>query len=97
MNLQPIGTKILVELEKPERKTKGGIIISDAAQCRSQYGKVIAVGSGINLADGKKSAIKVNVGDTVACAKFAGYVLKEYSEEILLIDIVDILAIAEKG
>jgi chaperonin GroES len=53
MNLRPIGDKVIVEILKAEDKTKGGIILPDTAKEKPQEAKVIAVGSGKTLDNGK--------------------------------------------
>ena len=59
MNLKPIGDKVIVEILKAEDKTKGGIILPDTAKEKPQEAKVIAVGSGKTLENGKVVAPEV--------------------------------------
>ena len=54
MNLKPIGDRLVVQRQEAGEKTKGGIILPDAAKEKPQMGKVIAVGDGRTLKNGKK-------------------------------------------
>ena len=46
MRVKPLGDRVLVKRIAKEEKTKGGIIIPDAAKEKPQEGKVVAVGQG---------------------------------------------------
>jgi len=63
MNLKPLGDKVIVEVLSAEEKTKGGIILPDTAKEKPQEAKVIAVGSGKTLENGKVVAPDVKAGD----------------------------------
>ncbi|MFA6356769.1 MAG: co-chaperone GroES, partial [Candidatus Omnitrophota bacterium] len=65
MNLKPLGDKVIVEVLSAEEKTKGGIIIPDTAKEKPQEAKVIAVGSGKVLDNGKTVAPDVKAGDII--------------------------------
>ena len=54
MKIKPLQDRILVKRIEEEEKTKGGIIIPDAAKEKPQEGKVIAVGDGKMLENGTK-------------------------------------------
>ena len=63
MALQPIGDRIIVKREESEAKTKGGIILPDAAQKKPQTGTVVAVGPGKINKDGTRTALQLKAGD----------------------------------
>ena len=44
MNLKPIGDRVVVQRQEAGEKTKGGIILPDAAKEKPQMGKILAVG-----------------------------------------------------
>ncbi|MBP9560907.1 MAG: co-chaperone GroES, partial [Syntrophorhabdaceae bacterium] len=46
MKIKPLQDRILVKRIEEEEKTKGGIIIPDAAKEKPQEGRVLAVGPG---------------------------------------------------
>jgi len=93
MNLKPLGDKVIVEVLSAEEKTKGGIILPDTAKEKPQEAKVIAVGSGKTLENGKVVAPDVKVGDIVIFGKYSGSEVKVEDKEYLIIDADDILAI----
>jgi chaperonin GroES len=72
MNVRPLGDRILVRRVEEAEKTRGGIIIPDSAKERPLEGKVIAVGSGKRLEDGKLVKLDVKAGDRILFGKYAG-------------------------
>lgn len=72
MKLRPIGDKVVVELLEKEDKSPGGLYLPDTAQKKPQQGKVIAVGEGRLLEDGKRAPMSVKVGDKVLFSKYGG-------------------------
>ena len=95
MNLKPLGGKVIVEILKAEEKTKGGIILPDTAKEKPQEAKVIAVGSGKTLENGKVVAPDVKTGDIIIFGKYSGSEVKVDDREYLIIDADDILAIVK--
>ena len=95
MNLKPLGDKVIVEILKAEDKTKGGIILPDTAKEKPQEAKVIAVGSGKTLENGKVVAPDVKTGDIIIFGKYSGSEVKVDDKEYLIIDADDILAIVK--
>ena len=96
MKIRPLQDRIIVKRVEEEEKTKGGIIIPDSAKEKPMEGKVIAVGSGKVLDDGKKSVPDVKAGDRVLFSKYAGTEVKIEGEEHLIMREDDILGIIEK-
>jgi chaperonin GroES len=78
-----------------EEKTKGGIIIPDTAKEKPVEGKVIAVGSGKLLENGKKAPLQVKEGDRILFGKYSGTEVKIDGEEHLIMREDDIIAIVE--
>ena len=95
MKIRPLHDHIIVKRVKEEEKTKGGIIIPDSAKEKPQEGKVVAVGKGKILKDGKVQALDVKKGDTVLFTKYAGNEVKIDGEEHLIIREEDILGVIE--
>jgi len=95
MNLKPLGDKVIVEVLKAEDKTKGGIILPDTAKEKPQEAKVIAVGSGKALSNGKVVPLDVKPGDTVIFGKYSGNEVKVDDKEYLIIEFDDILAVVK--
>jgi chaperonin GroES len=95
MKIRPLHDHIIVKRVKEEEKTKGGIIIPDTAKEKPQEGKVVAVGKGKILKDGKVQPLDVKKGDTVLFTKYAGNEVKIDGEEHLIIREEDILGVIE--
>jgi len=93
MNLQPLGDKVIIERLESQEKTKGGIILPDTAKEKPQEGKVIAVGKGKTLKNGKVVAPEVKAGDKILFGKYSGNEVKVGDKEYLIIDADDILAV----
>lgn len=93
MKIQPLGDRVLVEVKKPEEKTKSGLVLPETAKERPQKGKVIAVGKGRVADDGKAIPVEVKVGDTVLYKKYSGSEVKIEENDCLLLDSDDIIAI----
>ncbi len=93
MELKPLGNKVIVERLEPKTETKGGIILPETAKEKPQEAKVIAVGSGKTLPNGKVVPPDVKVGEKVLFGKYSGNEVKDDDKEYLIIDADDILAI----
>jgi chaperonin GroES len=93
MKLRPLHDRVIVERVEEEEKTTGGIIIPDTAKEKPQQGKVIAVGKGKILENGKVSPLTVKKGDRILFGKYAGTDIKIEGEEHLIMREDDILAI----
>lgn len=91
--LKPLADRVLVKVDEEEKKTKGGILLPDTAQKKSQKGTVIAIGSGKMLDNGVRTLFEVKVGDRVLLAKYSGVDIEEEGENYLLLSERDILAI----
>jgi chaperonin GroES len=87
MKIKPLGKRILIKVKQSEEKTKGGIILPQTAQEKTQMGIVEAIGD--------DEAIKVKVGDEIVYDKYAGSQLKVDETEYLLVSIDDVLAVVE--
>jgi chaperonin GroES len=93
MKVKPLQDRILVKRLEEEEKTKGGIIIPDAAKEKPQEGKVIAVGDGKVLENGTKLKLSVKAGDKILFGKYSGTEIKIDGEEHLILREDDILGI----
>jgi chaperonin GroES len=93
MKLRPLHDRVIVKRVEEEDKTSGGIIIPDAAKEKPQQGKVLAVGKGKILENGKVSPLAVKKGDRILFGKYAGQDIKVDGEEHLIMREDDILAI----
>jgi chaperonin GroES len=96
MKVRPLQDRILVKRIDEEEKTKGGIIIPDSAKEKPMEGKVVAVGKGKILEDGKVIPLDVKVGDRILFAKYAGTDIKIGGEEHMIMREEEVLGIIEK-
>lgn len=53
--LKPLGDRVILEVQKEEEQTVGGIVLASNAKEKPQTGKVLAVGTGRVLDNGEKS------------------------------------------
>jgi chaperonin GroES len=95
MKIKPLGDKVLVKRLEAEEVTKGGIVLPDTAKEKPKEGKVIALGRGRMLKDGKYSQFQVKTGDKVLFSSYAGTEVKINGEEYLVMNEEDILAIVD--
>ena len=61
MKIRPLQDRLVVKRLEGDTVTKGGIIIPDSAKEKPVEGKVVAVGSGKVLKDGKVRPLEVKV------------------------------------
>jgi chaperonin GroES len=93
--IRPLQDRVIVQRVKEEEKTKGGIIIPDSAKEKPIEGKVLAVGNGKVLEDGKVRALDIKPGDRVLFGKYSGTEVKLDGEEALILREDDILGVIE--
>ena len=96
MKIRPLQDRVIVKRIAEEEKTKGGIIIPDAAKEKPVEGEVIAVGNGKILEDGKVRPLDIKAGDRVLFSKYAGTEIKIDDEEHLILREDEVLAVVEK-
>ncbi len=95
MNLKPLNDRVIVTPLAAEEKTAGGVILPDNAKEKPTKGKVVAVGPGKTLDDGKRVALGIKTGDVVWYGKYSGTEVKVSGEEFKILREEDILGIEE--
>ncbi|HYA42977.1 MAG TPA: co-chaperone GroES [Syntrophobacteraceae bacterium] len=95
MTYRPLHDRVIIKRLEEEQKSVGGIIIPDTAKEKPQQGKVIAVGAGVVLKDGKIMPLEVKPGDRVIFSKYGGTEVKFGDEDYLVMREDDILGILE--
>jgi chaperonin GroES len=93
MKIRPLQDRIIVKRVAEEEKTKGGIIIPDTAKEKPLEGKVIAVGNGKVLEDGKVRPLDIKAGDRLLFGKYAGTEVKIEGEDHLILREEDVLGV----
>ena len=94
MKLKPLADRVVLKQVEAEEKTKGGIILTSAAQEKPEIYEVIVVGPG-GIVDGKEVKMEVKAGDKVIMGKYSGTNVKLDGEEYVIVRQNDILAIVE--
>lgn len=84
LNLQPMGTRVLIQPLEQESKTALGLLLPETAKEKPQTGLVVAVGD--------DEEIKLQVNDKVLFAKYTGTEFKMDGTEYLLLECGDVLA-----
>lgn len=95
MKVKPLHDRVIVKRIEEDETTKGGIIIPDSAKEKPIEGKVVAVGGGKLLENGKKLSLEVKKGDKVLFGKYSGTEIQIKGEEHLIMREDDIIAIVE--
>jgi chaperonin GroES len=95
MKYRPLHDRIIVQRIEGQEVSAGGIIIPDTAKEKPQEGKVIAVGPGVVLKDGKILPLQVKPGDRVLFSKYGGTEIKFEDGDYLVMREDDILGIIE--
>lgn len=92
---QPLFDNVLVKPLEPDQKTASGILIPDSVKEKPQIGQVMATGPGGADDKGNKVPMQVKVGQKVLYKKWGGNEVKMGSEEWMILEQKDILAIVE--
>lgn len=95
ISLKPLGNRVLVQRLEAEETVKGGIILPDSAKKKQETARVVAVGPGKKLEDGKVLPIPVKEGDLVLLDKYAGQEVTIEDEEFMILKADDLIAIIE--
>lgn len=96
MKLIPLEDRIVVKPQDAEEKTAGGILLPDAAREKPLMGKVIAVGEGKKLDNGKLAAMSVKKNDVVLYGKYSGSDVQIDGEDYKILRESEVLGIVEK-
>ena len=84
INIQPMGTRVLIKPLEQESKTSSGPLLPETAKEKPQTGLVVAIGD--------DEEIKLKVNDKVLFAKYSGTEFKMDGTEYLLLEANDVLA-----
>ena len=95
VKLQPLGEGVVVERDESLETTSGGIVLPDSAKDKPARGKVLAIGNGKLLKDGKRAPMQVKVGDSVLFSSYSPQEVNVGEDEFLLLKESDILAVID--
>jgi chaperonin GroES len=93
MKVRPLHDRLLVRRLEEKEMARGGIIIPDTAKEKPMEGKVLAVGKGKLLENGKRLAPDVKVGDRVLFGKYSGTEVTIDDEDVVIVREDEVLAI----
>ncbi|CAL4317746.1 co-chaperone GroES [Buchnera aphidicola] len=97
MKICPLQDRVLVQRQSIETKSAGGIVLTGSAAEKSNRGKVIAVGKGRILKNGKRKSVDVKKNDLVIFNEGYGVKTEKINnKELLILNESDILAIIKK-
>ncbi|HEX8755397.1 MAG: co-chaperone GroES [Steroidobacteraceae bacterium] len=95
MKIRPLHDRVIVKRLEEERTSPGGIVIPDTAAEKPVQGKIIAVGNGKILEDGKVRPLDIKVGDKILFGKYSGTEVKVDGEELVVMREEDVMAVIE--
>lgn len=95
MKIVPLNEKIVLERLEADEKTAGGIILPDTAKEKPKQGKIISVGDGKLLDDGKRAPFQVKIGDRVLFSSYSGNEVTVDGREYLIMTEDDVLAVVD--
>ena len=93
--IRPLHDRVLAQRMEKDEEVRGGIIIPDVAKEKPMLAKVVAIGNGKILDDGKVLPLDVKPGDRVLIGKYSGTDVKIGSDEYLILREDEILGIVQ--
>ena len=93
--LKPLYDKLILERLQAEERTAGGILLPDTAKEKPTEGRVVAVGSGRVLDDGRVVPPTLKVGDRVLFGSYTGSEVKSEGKNLLILDEGEVLAVVD--
>lgn len=97
VKIKPLTDRVVIKPISVEEKTDSGIVIPETAEKeRPEQGKIVEVGPGRVLENGKIQPPNVKKGDIVLFTKYGPNEVKINNVEYLIAKEEDILAILEK-
>lgn len=95
MSVKPLEDRVLVKPIETETKTASGIYLPETAKERPVKGRVVAVGPGKLLDNGKRAEMAVRKGDTVVYGKYAGSEVEIKGEQHLILRETELLGVID--
>jgi chaperonin GroES len=95
-HLEMLNDKVLIRLDRPPEKSKGGIIVLEQHQNPSLKATVLACGPGRwNKDCTRRIALQVKIGDVVIIGAYTGHEVDPDDKTLLICDEPDILGVFE--
>ncbi|NKN15796.1 co-chaperone GroES [Rhizobium laguerreae] len=96
MKFRSLHDRVVIRRAEGDVKSKGGIIIPDAAKEKPQQGEVVAVGPGLRDKSGSLVPLDVEVGDLILFGKWSGSEVTIDGETLLIMKETDVMGIVGK-
>lgn len=93
MKIRPLNDHIVALRIEPKEKAAGGLVIPDSAREKPMTAKIVAVGTGRILDDGKRVPLEIPKGAKVLIGKYAGSEVELDGVEYLVLREDDVLGI----
>ena len=93
MAVKPLEDRVLVKPIEEDSVTAGGIYLPESAKERPMKGKVVAVGPGKLLDNGKRGEMSISKGDTVVYGTYAGSEIEIKGDEHLILRESELLGV----
>ena len=95
MAVKPLEDRILIKPIEAESVTSSGLYLPEASKEKPIQGKVVAVGPGKPMDNGKLAKPSVKKGDTVVYSKYAGTEVEIKGAEHLILRETELLGIID--
>jgi chaperonin GroES len=93
--VRPLEDRILVKPLDAETKTATGLFLPESAKEKPMQGKVVAIGPGKLLDNGKRQELLVKKGDTVVFGKYAGTEIEIKNQKHLIVRESELLGLID--
>ncbi len=93
MKIVPLGANVVVKRLASNEVTAGGIVLPDMAKKKPRQGRVLSIGDGRLLPNGRRCQHQVSEGDRVLFDSYAGTEVTVNGEELLIMSEDEILAV----
>ncbi|CAN8062070.1 unnamed protein product [Agarophyton chilense] len=88
----PVQDRLLVKVDQAPEETSSGILLSKTSQDKSTSGKIVAMGPGRFMENGKMEPLAFSIGDTVYYGKYSGAEVEFGGEAHMMIRMADVYA-----
>lgn len=91
--LKPLGDRVLIQNDKAQDKTLGGVLLATDSGDKPTFGKVVAVGAGRKKEDSDEIMVpNVKPGQVVMYSKYSGTEFEDEDSDFIVVREQDILA-----
>ena len=95
MAVKPLEDRVLVKPSERKNQTDSGLYLPESSKERPMTGKVVAVGPGKRLSNGKLAELSVKKGDTVVFGKYAGTEVEVKGDQHMILRESELLGILD--